>query len=75
MIRLDASSYIVAAIGILVPVVYAVFVICHLSDETRKRVQQNGGLSMAGLQTALHSAFIKQEQEKTAPKPPADKKT
>ena len=43
MIRLDASSYIVAAIGILVPVVYAVFVICHLSDETRKRVQQNGG--------------------------------
>ena len=27
MIRLDASSYIVAAIGILVPLVYALFVI------------------------------------------------
>jgi hypothetical protein len=73
MIRLDASSYIVAAIGILVPVVYALFVI-FLTRRGRE-FSKMGGLSMAGLQTALHSAFIKQEQEKTAPKPPADKKT
>jgi hypothetical protein len=73
MIRLDASSYIVAAIGILVPLVYALFVI-FLTRRGRE-FSKMGGLSMAGLQTALHSAFIKQEQEKTAPKPPADKKT
>ena len=73
MIRLDASSYIVVAIGILVPLVYALFVI-FLTRRGRE-FSKMGGLSMAGLQTALHSAFIKQEQEKTAPKPPADKKT
>ena len=73
MIRLDASSYIVAAIGILVPVVYAVFVI-FLTRRGREFSKMDG-LSMVGLQTALHSAFIKQEQEKPARKPPADKKT
>ena len=74
MIRLDASSYIVAAIGILVPVVYAASSVIFLTRRGRE-FSKMGGLSMAGLQTALHSAFIKQEQEKTAPKPPADKKT
>ena len=73
MIRLDLSSYIVVAIGILVPVVYALFVI-FLTRRGREFSKMDG-LSMAGLQTALHSAFIKQEQEKTAGKPLVDRKT
>jgi hypothetical protein len=73
MIKLDASSYIVAAIGILVPVVYVLFVI--LLTRRGREFSKMDGLSMAGLQTALHGAFMKQEQEKTAPEPPADRKT
>jgi hypothetical protein len=75
MIRLDTSSYIVAAIGILVPVVYGLFVI-FLTRRGREFSKMDGLFeAMTGLQTALHSAFIKQEQEKTARKPPADRKT
>jgi hypothetical protein len=75
MTKLDASSYIVVAIGILVPVAYALFVI-FLTRRGREFSKMDGlSEAMTGLQTALHSAFVKQEQEKTAPKPPADKKT
>ena len=73
MIRLDASSYIIAAIGILVPVVYTLFVI-FLTRRGREFSKMDG-FSMAGLQTALHRAFIKQEQENSARKPPPDSKT
>jgi len=65
MSKLDASSYIVAAIGILVPVVYALFVI-FLTRRGREFSKMDV-LLMAGLQTALHREFIKQEQEKDSP--------
>ena len=75
MTRPDVSSYIVAAIGVLVPAVYALFVI-FLTRWGRERSKMDGfSEAITGLQTALHSAFMKLQQEKTAPKTPADRKT
>ena len=75
MITLNASSYIVAAIGILVPVLYALFVI-FLTRRGREFSKMNVLFdTMTNLQEALHNAFINRKHENTARKPSADRQT